>query len=432
MCRKRGQRGQRSAARAEGILPPCRLTAWAALCALITFPTLLAAQTPEIDASRRRLDSIRVERQRLQGESQRLQGRVKDVGAELRNIEAQQRSTHTIINEIDRQIGGLNNQVDRVGAEAVLAQDNMVEAQAILERRLVDIYKRGAMYAWQVLLSAESFGDLISRYKYLYLTSRHDRALLTEVEDLRERVATRRNELLGLRTTLDRSRAERDAELNRYTNLANTSERQLRQLQRTGQDTERQLTQLERDEEDINRQITALIAAARRAGSTRPGTITTADIGQLDWPVDGRIVFNFGRDRQPDGVSRMGWSCGTTASESARPRVPPSASSPAARWSAFNGGAPMVCWYWSTTERNIIRSMPNLAKRRWPWATTCPRVRRLARLAAPTASTDRIFTSRSGERRGSLSIRPPGYALSRTRTPPPQPCRCVPVTAPSP
>ena len=304
MCSRRGQRGQRSAARAEEILPPYRLTAlgWLTIAILVTVSRPAHAQTPEIDASRRRLDSIRVERQRLQGESQRLQGRVKDVGAALRNIEAQQRSTHTIINEIDRQIGGLNNQVDRVSAEAVLAQDNMVEAQAILERRLVDIYKRGAMYAWQVLLSAESFGDLISRYKYLYLTSRHDRALLTEVEDLRERVATRRNELLGLRTTLDRSRAERDAELNRYTNLANTSERQLRQLQRTGQDTERQLTQLERDEEDINRQITALIAAARRAGSTRPGTITTADIGQLDWPVEGRIVFNFGRDRQPDGV----------------------------------------------------------------------------------------------------------------------------------
>ena len=124
-------------------LPPDRLTArtaraaWAALSILLLAPTLLAAQTPEINASRRRLDSIRVERQRLEGENQRLQGRVKDVGAELRNIEAQQRSTNTIINEIDRQIGGLNNQVDRVSAEAVLAQDNMVEAQAILERRLV-------------------------------------------------------------------------------------------------------------------------------------------------------------------------------------------------------------------------------------------------------------------------------------------------------
>jgi septal ring factor EnvC (AmiA/AmiB activator) len=177
------------------------------------------------------------------------------------------------------------------------------------------------MYAWQVLLSAESFGDLISRYKYLYLTSRHDRALLTEVEDLRDRVATRRNELLGLRTTLDRSRAERDAELNRYTNLANTSERRLRQLQRTGQETERQLTQLERDEESLNRQITSLIAAARRAGPARPGTITTADIGQLDWPVQGRIVFNFGRDRQPDGVVLRHNGIGIGAAEGTPVRV---------------------------------------------------------------------------------------------------------------
>jgi len=284
--------------------PPDRLPAlgWLTVAILLTVTRPAHSQTPEIDASRQRLDSIRVERTRLQGESQRLQGRVKDVGAELRNLEAQRRSTNTIINEIDRQIGGLNNQVDRVSAEMVLAQDNLVEARAILERRLVDIYKRGAMYAWQVLLSADSFGDLISRYKYLYLTSRQDRALLTEVEDLRDRVATRRNELLGLRTNLDRSREERDAELNRYTSLANTRERRLRELRRTGQETERQLTQLERDEVDLNQQITALIAAARRAGPTVPGTITTADIGKLDWPVDGRIVFNFGRDRQPDGV----------------------------------------------------------------------------------------------------------------------------------
>lgn len=302
-------------------LRPYRLTAGAALFSLILFPALLAAQTPEIDASRRRLDSIRVERTRLQGESQRLQGRVKDVGAELRNLEAQRRSTNTIINEIDRQIGGLNNQVDRVSAELVLAQDNLVESRAILERRLVDIYKRGAMYAWQVLLSAESFGDLISRYKYLYLTSRHDRALLTEVEDLRDRVASRRNELLGLRTNLDRSRAERDAELNRYTSLANTRERRLRELRRTGQETERQLTQLESDEADLNRQITALIAAARRAGPTRPGTITTADIGKLDWPVEGRIVFNFGRDRQPDGVVLRHNGIGIGAAEGTPVRV---------------------------------------------------------------------------------------------------------------
>ncbi len=279
-------------------LPPCRFL----LALLLAAPSVISAQTPDLEESRRRLDSIRVERQRLESESRRLESQVKDVGAELRNLEAQRRSTNHIVNEIDRQIGGLNTQVDRVGADLVLAQDNLAETRAILERRLIDISKRGALYVWQVLLSAESFGDLISRYKYLYLTNRQDQALLVDVEHLRDRVVARRDELLGLRSNLDRSRAERDDELARYTRLANSSTRQLRRLEQSGVRTERQLSQIDRDEAELNRQITALIEAARRGTVVGPGSITTADIGQLDWPVDGPIVFNFGRERQPDGV----------------------------------------------------------------------------------------------------------------------------------
>ena len=49
-----------------------------------------------------------------------------------------------------------------------------------------------AQTTFQVLLAAESFGDLLSRYKYLYLTSEQDRALVTDVEKLRNRVVHQR------------------------------------------------------------------------------------------------------------------------------------------------------------------------------------------------------------------------------------------------
>ena len=42
-------------------------------------------------------------------------------------------------------------------------------------------------------------------------------------------------------------------------------------------------------------------AAACAAGSSAPGSITTADIGKLDWPVEGTIVYRFGRDTLPSG-----------------------------------------------------------------------------------------------------------------------------------
>src|SRR2546422_704852 len=95
------------------------------------------------------------------------------------------------------------------------------------ERRLVDIYKRGPLYTFQALMAAESFGDLLSRYKYLYLTSRQDRALVTDVEQLRSRVVSERNTILDVRGQLDRSRQEREAEYAKYTELARARERRL-------------------------------------------------------------------------------------------------------------------------------------------------------------------------------------------------------------
>jgi peptidoglycan hydrolase CwlO-like protein len=152
----------------------------------------------DILESQRRLDSIRTERGRLRMEQLRLEGQVKDVGAELRNIDRQRESTHRIVNEIETQIGGLNSQLAQVSAELVLAQDNLAQKRAVLQRRLVDIYKRGPLYTFQALLAAESFGDLLSRYKYLFTTSQQDRALLHDVESLRDRVIIQRNARRGI------------------------------------------------------------------------------------------------------------------------------------------------------------------------------------------------------------------------------------------
>lgn len=279
------------------------------LVLLALAPALLHAQDTNLEASRRRLEEIRKERSRLEEQQQRLQGQVHDVNDELSNLERQRESTQRIVGEIERQIGGLANQLDRSSAELILAEDNLAERRAVLERRLVDIYKRGQLYTFQALFAAESFGDLLSRYKYLYLTSRQDRALVTDVEQLRNRVVVERNNILDVRTQLDRSRQEREAEFNKVTELAETRTRRLQTLQRSARSTERRLTALERDEARLNDVLAALERARReeaargslRGGVSGPGSITTASLGKLDWPVEGTIVYRFGRDTLPSG-----------------------------------------------------------------------------------------------------------------------------------
>ena len=236
-------------------------------------------------------------------------GQVHDVNDELNNLERQRESTQRIVSEIERQIGGLASQLDRSSAEMILAEDNLAERRAVLERRLVDIYKRGPLYTYQALFAAESFGDLLSRYKYLYLTSRQDRALVTDVESLRNRVVSERNTILNVRDQLARTREEREAEYSKYTELAKARERRLQSLQQSAKSTERRLTTLQKDEARLNGVLASLERARRdeaargtlRGGVSAPGSITTADIGKLDWPVEGTIVYRFGRDTLPSG-----------------------------------------------------------------------------------------------------------------------------------
>jgi len=280
-----------------------RLSLVALLAAFATAP-LSAQANPELERSRQRLEQIRRERDQLRAQQQRLQGQVTDVNAQLRNIERQRESTSELVAEIERQIGGLGSQLERSSVELTLADDNLAERKAVLQRRLADIYKRGPLYTFQVLLAAESFGDLVTRYKYLHLTSRQDRALVHEVERLTERVRARRNELLGIQTQLDRRREERSAELERYGELMQERQSTLRGLQRSTAQTRDRLTALERDEARLNDLLATLERARRTAGAapTPPGTgITTADVGRLAWPVDGEILYQFGREQLANG-----------------------------------------------------------------------------------------------------------------------------------
>src|ERR1041385_6948075 len=148
---------------------------------LLTTTPVHAQGSSDLEESRRRLEEIRAERDRLERQRERLQGQVHDVHDELSNLERQRESTQRIVSEIERQIGGLASQLDRSSAELILAQDNLAERRSVLERRLVDIYKRGPLYTFQALMAAESFGDLLSRYKYLYLQNRQDRSLVDDI-----------------------------------------------------------------------------------------------------------------------------------------------------------------------------------------------------------------------------------------------------------
>jgi len=278
-------------------------------------PRPLVAQRPQpieqqLQDNQRRLEDIRRTRSEVERELEQLRSQAHSLADELSNIERQKETTTRIVNELDRQINGLSEQIDRMTADLVLAEDALAEKRAVLERRIVDISKRGPLFSYQVLLAAESFGDLLSRYKYLYLVSRQDRLLANDMFKLRDRIAHERQGLVAARDQLARRKTERTDELQRYERLERERQASLVETRRSSRAAEMRLSELDRNEHMLNDRIAALERARREAEargmSAGAGTITAADLGRLDWPLQGRIVYQFGTATGPNNT-RIPW-----------------------------------------------------------------------------------------------------------------------------
>ncbi len=281
---------------------------------------LHAQQSPEarLRAEQARLEQLRREREQLETRMRQLRGTVHDLSAEVANLDRQADMTARAVRSLESQLVSIGEAVDSSTGDLVRAEDELVVKRAMLRGRLIDIYKRGPLHVVEALLAAQSFGELVSRYKYLHLLALRDRALVGRVEQLRDRVRRQRGNLVRFQRDIERTREERAFEERRLRDLERERARSLAATQRRARDTEARLRRIARDEQRLTNVIAELEAARRRAGGAggrARSTIRTSDLGRLDWPVDGEIIYNFGRVVNPNNTTTRWNGIGIAASE---------------------------------------------------------------------------------------------------------------------
>jgi septal ring factor EnvC (AmiA/AmiB activator) len=289
------------------------------ILALLASPAL-AQQSPEarLRAERDRLEQLRREREQLESRMRELRGTVHDLSAEVANLDRQADMTARAVRSLDFQLVSIGEAVDSSTGDLVRAEDELVVKRAMLRRRLIDIYKRGPLHTFEALLAAQSFGELVSRYKYLHLLALRDRALVDRMEQLRDRVRRQRSNLVRFQSDIVRTREERSYEERRLRDLEGERARSLAATQRRARDTEARLRRIARDEQRLTNVIADLEAARRRAergGERVSSTIRTSDLGRLDWPVEGDIIYSFGRVVNPNNTTTRWNGIGIAAAE---------------------------------------------------------------------------------------------------------------------
>jgi septal ring factor EnvC (AmiA/AmiB activator) len=267
------------------------------------------------------LEKIRLERADLQRRMRELQSTVHDLAEERTNIERQADATARAVHTLDRQLTALGDEENSATANLIRAQDELAIKRAVLRNRVREIYKRGALYSVEAMLSVQSFGELVARYKYLHLVAQRDRALVHRVETLGQQISNQRQTLVTLRNDVENSRQQKAEEEKQLRALDEKRARSLAQAQATQKQTASRLAQIAKDEARLGSVIASLEVERKRAEGRSGGafpsnsTLKTADFGRLDWPVDGNIIYQFGRLINPNNTTTRWNGIGIAASE---------------------------------------------------------------------------------------------------------------------
>jgi septal ring factor EnvC (AmiA/AmiB activator) len=273
----------------------------AAAVALSVTAAPLHAQDARIRAQRDTLDRIRREREDLERRAAELQSTAHDLGEEVTNLNRRAEVTARIVKTLEAQLLSISSEADSAAERVAATEQQLAARREALQHRLVDIYKRGPMATSEAMLSARSFGEIVARYKYLHLLALRDRSMVNHVEQLRDQVAQDHNRLVSLQSALETSRADKLREEENLRSLERAKSGSLANTKQQARQTQDRLAKLRKTELQMTGTLASLESDRRRVESERPAaartgsTIKTSDYGKLDWPVDGPLVYTFGK-----------------------------------------------------------------------------------------------------------------------------------------
>ena len=271
------------------------------IIALGASPAFAQDQGSRLRAQQDTLARLRREREQLERRAAELQNTVHDLSEEVSNLKGRAEATSRIVHALDSQLELINGEVVGATRDVSITQRDLAQKKVALHDRLVDIYKRGPLFTTQVLLSARSFGELVARYKYLHLLALHDRALVRRVEQLHVQVKKDQDRLVALQSAVELNRDDKAREEAQLRELEQDRGANLARTQREVQLTEARLSKIRETESQLTNAITVFDTERRRVEAARPAavrsgsSIKTSDYGRLDWPVDGPLVYTFGK-----------------------------------------------------------------------------------------------------------------------------------------
>ena len=209
--------------------------------------------------------------------------------------------THQLLTELEKEEKKKGKQISKISRELDATRDELDRLQQIYARRIVNFYKYGRMKDIELLLSAKSFNQTLTWFKFQQLIAQNDKRNYANILKKKEKIETQRNKLKEEAVSQRKIINEKKDEEKGLKNKSKERNKLLVQVQ----DNKQVFMQRLKDNENSMREIQRLINVEedKRLTLEQEGIVQTTDFpalkGRMIWPTIGKVINQFGRYRHP-------------------------------------------------------------------------------------------------------------------------------------
>ena len=226
-----------------------------------------------------------------------LQSYVKELDSQLMGVEAKIQELKDLIAEKEEELRITKKELE----EAIATEEKQYEEMKI---RIKFMYEKGNQFYLDMMLGAESFGDMLNKAQYVESISAYDRQKLEEFQLNRELIEVCKQELEEEEALLQEAKAAVEKEQENLETLISSKEKEITAYEK---DINTQQQAIKEYEEYIREQDET-IAALEKALQEMGGGNRTYDGGMFKWPAPSytRISSPFGWRIHPTlGVNKF-------------------------------------------------------------------------------------------------------------------------------
>lgn len=227
------------------------------------------------------LTDIKKMKKELEEQKGNLADYVKKLDADLAKIEKN-------INELKQMITEKEENIAQTENELLAAQVVEEEQYSSMKEHIKVIYERGDSYIWDVLMSADSFGDILNKMDYVQQLYDYDQRLFEEYQTNRIYVELCMEQLEIEKTILDEQKRNVEAEQAALEDLISEKGRQIASYDADITNKEQAIREYEeeiRAQDEAIAALEAAVAEERRRILANSGKVLTYDGGVFKFPM---------------------------------------------------------------------------------------------------------------------------------------------------